>query len=1630
MSWLTDTKQQLFQTDSPDTFVQNSNEVESVPSVQNSNIDEQVSVQPSPEPISEPPQKSWLMTVKNEMENSIDSESLGAKGKRWLQNISDVALEQATNPNSLLRQGPAGVNEAMQTLIWDATTFMPSLVAGASQMGYNKIRNLIVPEDANRSPQEILERVKASTHVLPGLLPGPETEIGKEITSVVGKGFEKLMKGPVKIGKDMTKFYGPNIGWLSEQVLTLGLFKVLHMKGKELTKGIKKVIKMKSPLGKKSSERIKVESELDTLLGKIDKSKNPDKYSYEFNKIRDQLEAIVQAEHASEVGKWQEAQMRKGASGPAIMAHEGVKPPKLPPPPTVELPEAAKKIIEFAKTASENAEKNPPVSVAPIEFKENFKKMGLTEIQKANKRRLGKTEETPIESKKLEEPILKNTKEAEAYGRDASSEQIKNLERLSEESNAKVIEIKKTGDFDATFKEITRGQLFREAIDTAKKIKESKKLKKSKPEQIPAEKSIIDTLKEKKPITEAEGKLEKQNLKTQIIKGVLAGIYKGAVRFTTAGELKQAIIKGKFTKSKDYDAIHAQPIIEGLPEKDVSFDAYGDYTKHNVAILFPEKAVKTKSDAHTSEVLIDPDVKLEDVRFFIGNQKKSFTYSELIAEMGKKPEKKVVPKLESKVESKSEPIKWRAQGKQFTDAVKSNLEIAKDMGILAEVKEALGKGKNVKEILKQISKGEYYAEDLETFKFSGRDIRSAIQAVDIIEMKNPQAIERLKRSLAEEKIKSETSKKIKSNVQKINPEVGRKPGVKAPKKKVDLGTDDAIAAYRHRQKPVRFETGEIAKSRFMAERTAQEQGLIGELVKDPDSEGWLVRPSKTQRRKIAEKLESEWDSFLKQEDALMKKEAKENIDPNETLEVGSWDSLMNILNSERGAIDIDTEGLRKIKDFIKNQKLSGLDAKELLLSKGLSQEQIKKILPKPVFVQKSNTVEADPESQWLKPGQNPDQLLPARKLKGQYKAPAVTRRDARIIEQAPDISAPIFGEKIRHLATSEGIFTELGKPLRELFYRKITQGEKQSLDITSKLIRESKRLRKSLPLKGRYKSLERIDNYAISQQTNGKARLEAQGIEIVEKLNPKEQIVYNRLQELYQNLYRKINETRVSVGQAPFPKVKNYSAWIHDLSKLKHMENTSMLAPPKGIQDGLKRISEIPTKRDVKGRTLGLKGHEKFRGGLEVPGSLRLNALDNFNSYALIAGDVLGKSEPIAYLHELLQPKFELYKKANNTYNFLNEWLDYQKGIESIMFITNPKTRRIMGKLSGNVAVSFITYAPKSAMVQFSSFNNSIAELGFPRMMRGIARLVNPEEIRRASRESNILTTRTPESILIDAADSYPSIPGKIGRILHTGRKKIRNIGTIPLNLTDSIVSYSTWLEGEAKGKKIFKKSAEYRNMNSIERAKALKKFARNYADDMVVRAQGSAARSARSPVQRTAEGKFITTLQTFTIANFDYLTRHVLGIKNPDITKAKQVGKVMNWVLASTLISKGFNLAGWKSPIPAPIKTFQDSMEMTGDKIEAIKEAAKELLEFVPIYGGKYRYGSELLGVVIDQLVKLGAGDITAIPRLIGTEGFSTMLKGYRAYKKDGTAADILMGRYIKKPKKVSGGLSGVSGL
>ncbi|MBW2647211.1 MAG: methyltransferase, partial [Deltaproteobacteria bacterium] len=173
-------------------------------------------------------------------------------------------------------------------------------------------------------------------------------------------------------------------------------------------------------------------------------------------------------------------------------------------------------------------------------------------------------------------------------------------------------------------------------------------------------------------ISENEAIAEKIKLKRQVVDGVKTGKFKGAVRFGTVDELQATIKTGRLPVSEEYGEIHAQPI---MGRDDDAFAAYGAYDKHNMAMVFPEKHVMQKSDAKTKEVVINPDVPLEEITFLVDGHKKAYRFNELVDAI--KGEKTKVGKSEE-LKSYTEYIKTLSDDqKQLKNLIIENPESPK-----------------------------------------------------------------------------------------------------------------------------------------------------------------------------------------------------------------------------------------------------------------------------------------------------------------------------------------------------------------------------------------------------------------------------------------------------------------------------------------------------------------------------------------------------------------------------------------------------------------------------------------------------------------------------------------------------------------------------------------------------------------------------------------------------------------------------------------------------------------------------------------------------------------------------------------------------------------------------------------
>ena len=803
-----------------------------------------------------------------------------------------------------------------------------------------------------------------------------------------------------------------------------------------------------------------------------------------------------------------------------------------------------------------------------------------------------------------------------------------------------------------------------------------------------------------------------------------------------------------------------------------------------------------------------------------------------------------------------------------------------------------------------------------------------------------------------------------------------------PKKPIKINDNDLLPSIHEPDrvlKPIKETDSEWIKLEKEAVRNLKEQGVLtekdvlGRIRTDLYSAEINTELTKLLRREGYDAVEvyskswnTGWTVIL--DEKLIDKAATEvKIHP-----------FADIFKGEKGAITFHRKTVKELKRIVKKGYYTRNRIIRELRKRGASDEDILKVFPDASV----RILNKGKESKWWKEGQDPLELLPRRTLPNKLKAPAITRGEAHMIATMKDMPARLTAE---HLSWENAIrtFEKLPKEMKETFYRTVDEGVSLAFDHLRDILKRSKKIRNSVM----YISHKRIGIHAIAQQSDGVAVLAQQGITKIPKLKPKELKAYEDLRIIYDELFPLINKARIAAGEKPFPKMENYFTWIQDLHWLQKTHGIGLFSNWRTIESKMAEIKRVPGFRFA-----------KFRAGSERPRKLHLNPFAVVDVYAKTATHYIEMAPRLAKLNELLTEKYEMTQNAPHAYNFIRHWLNFQAGKIPAWDIAHPITRRAMQVLNSNVVYSLLAFNIRSALIQPAALASSYAVLGEYYMGVGLAQVMSPSKWKMAGKKSNKLNTRTPEVALYEAMESGGRIPGLIQR-------RIGQAGLLPLTVLDSVAARITWLGAYEMGLKKFKLSER----NAI-----------NYADDIVTKTQASAARSDIAPIQRTQLGKTVTCLQTFVINHWGFLTKDVMGIKNADIKNPVIVKRVIRFILATTAMNALYeDVLGLNSPNPTPIRAYREMFEETADHKKAFARGVKEIAEYIPLWGGRLRYGSEIGGPVLSELLKLiEKGDIDALIKLMGIPGSNQFFKMVRAHERGGTDIDTALGRYVEPDK------------
>ncbi len=479
------------------------------------------------------------------------------------------------------------------------------------------------------------------------------------------------------------------------------------------------------------------------------------------------------------------------------------------------------------------------------------------------------------------------------------------------------------------------------------------------------------------------------------------------------------------------------------------------------------------------------------------------------------------------------------------------------------------------------------------------------------------------------------------------------------------------------------------------------------------------------------------------------------------------------------------------------------------------------------------------------------------------------------------------------------------------------------------------------------KSMTRIGTYAIAQRANGAAILKAMGKK-APTLTPNELEMYHYIRGKYDQLWNEVNAARVYAGKEPIEKVEDYFTFNRIFSEWEQM-NPSLVETPAALWNNF-----------IHPKMTGFQYAKQAKRSLR---QVDLDAGRVFKAYLQKAETHIHVGKEIARDRELLKPfrnsrgevVYAMESSAPNARVKIQEWLDDAAGIRPKSTELSNFSAKVLDKFSSNIARSTLSWNVRSALIQPTSLINSVVDIGVRDMYSGIGGLLSKSKRTEAMRLSSVLQTRKFD-MAVDMATATTG--GRIDLAL----RKMADLGFGPLKILDMVSAEATWI-------------GAYKHAQRVEGLRPGRESAR-YADDVVLRTQGSGMRSDMAPIQRSALGRAATLFQTFVIGNYHFLTKDVAGMGKghsaPQV--AKNISNIARWVGYGLLVDILFeDVLGMKSPMPQPVTAFVKEMNRPGGKLDtASLRAAGEVAEILPIIGGGIRYGKSPLGAVAETLTEI----------------------------------------------------------
>lgn len=447
-------------------------------------------------------------------------------------------------------------------------------------------------------------------------------------------------------------------------------------------------------------------------------------------------------------------------------------------------------------------------------------------------------------------------------------------------------------------------------------------------------------------------------------------------------------------------------------------------------------------------------------------------------------------------------------------------------------------------------------------------------------------------------------------------------------------------------------------------------------------------------------------------------------------------------------------------------------------------------------------------------------------------------------------------------------------------------------------------------------NLERIGAYAILQREGGLERLKNSGRSEDElnrlELTPKEMEAYNIARELFEEHYQEVKKYMLDNYNIEVGDVKNYVSFHNDFEALSDLELFDRFGDRADEAIFTKKVEQGFTKETAKKSNIKLE--------LNIDKILRRH-LDDV-AYMLTMG------RDIKQYFEIINSE-EMREKLGDVGSLL--WLQYLDVMARKGGTAGAKQIAVLDTLRKNISAGVLGFRLSSALVQFSSFADTIATIGSKYSLKGVA---------------NISTSKEWRDFIMD---NFPEVKKAVGddiafREFGEGLlDKITRVGMTPLQFLDgimrSIAAAGAYQKlAEKKGIEI-----DFKNPDT-QLVQEATKLMRQSQGSSFFKDQPLAITAGLGLTGNKSVNKTLLTFQSFMLNRWDNFKRQFwrLGIKEKNYKKA-----FMSFVWFAIVASALEESLRWSTRKIISLFTGDDD-----DEEEFVKNMVLNDVQAIPLMG------------------------------------------------------------------------------